>query len=179
MTPNELAKSGSEHSEQRAFFAWLNMAARYGFQAANDDRSYNEVGYADAIHANSSNPEPRCAWAFAIPNGGKRDKATAGKLKAEGVKPGVPDVFLPAPIVGSPTRNPTAGLFIELKRSANKTAKRSKGRTSDKQDDWHDYLVGQWYTVVVCMNWREAADAVTFYLKGDHDKLNQLSHETA
>ena len=32
---------------------------------------------------------------FAIPNGGARDAITGAILKAEGVKPGVPDVFLP------------------------------------------------------------------------------------
>lgn len=30
---------------------------------------------------------------FAIPNGGKRGAATAGRLKLEGVLPGVPDLF--------------------------------------------------------------------------------------
>ena len=30
---------------------------------------------------------------FAIPNGGQRHKAVAAKLKAEGVKSGVPDLF--------------------------------------------------------------------------------------
>jgi len=34
---------------------------------------------------------------FAIPNGGKRNRIEAAKLKRQGVKPGVPDIFLPAP----------------------------------------------------------------------------------
>jgi hypothetical protein len=29
-----------------------------------------------------------------IPNGGKRDKGTAGKLKAEGLQPGAPDLLI-------------------------------------------------------------------------------------
>ena len=33
-----------------------------------------------------------CYWA--VPNGGKRSKAEAGRLKAEGVKSGVPDLCL-------------------------------------------------------------------------------------
>lgn len=33
---------------------------------------------------------------FAIPNGGHRGKAQAGNLKAEGVVPGVPDLYVPA-----------------------------------------------------------------------------------
>lgn len=43
---------------------------------------------------------------FAIPNGGKRGKAEAGRLKAEGVTPGVPDLFIPE-----------LQLFIEMKRT--------------------------------------------------------------
>lgn len=31
---------------------------------------------------------------FAVPNGGKRDQVTGGKLKAEGVVPGVADLIL-------------------------------------------------------------------------------------
>lgn len=31
---------------------------------------------------------------FAVPNGGRRDQTTAGKLKAEGVVPGVSDLIL-------------------------------------------------------------------------------------
>ena len=40
MTPDQLAKSGTEHAEQRALFAWANMAYRYGLVAANSDDSY-------------------------------------------------------------------------------------------------------------------------------------------
>jgi len=43
---------------------------------------------------------------FAIPNGGKRGKTTAAKLKMEGATPGVWDLFVPARF-----------LWIEFKRS--------------------------------------------------------------
>ena len=43
---------------------------------------------------------------FAIPNGGKRSIRTALTLKAEGVVPGVPDLFIPE-----------WRLFIEMKRT--------------------------------------------------------------
>lgn len=37
------------------------------------------------------NKHPELRWLFAVPNGGHRNKVAASKLKAEGVKPGVPD----------------------------------------------------------------------------------------
>lgn len=40
---------------------------------------------------------PELGMLFHIPNGGKRGKAEAGRFKAEGVKPGVPDLCLPVP----------------------------------------------------------------------------------
>ena len=40
---------------------------------------------------------PQLALIFAIPNGGKRHIGTARKLKAEGVRSGVPDIFLACP----------------------------------------------------------------------------------
>ena len=43
---------------------------------------------------------------MAIPNGGARSPATASRLKAEGVSPGVPDLFVPA-----------WGLWVEMKRA--------------------------------------------------------------
>lgn len=38
---------------------------------------------------------PELDLLFHIPNGGSRGKAEAARFKAEGVKPGVPDLFLP------------------------------------------------------------------------------------
>jgi hypothetical protein len=47
---------------------------------------------------------------FAIPNGGQRNIIVASKLKAEGVRAGVPDLFLAFP------KKDAAGLFIEMKK---------------------------------------------------------------
>lgn len=54
------------------------------------------------------------ALIFAIPNGGQRHPAVAAKLKAEGVRAGVPDLFLPV------ARPGYHGLFIELKCGGHK-----------------------------------------------------------
>ena len=53
---------------------------------------------------------------YHIPNGGRRDKITGARLKAEGVVAGVPDVFLASP------RQGFHGLYIEMKRQRGGTA---------------------------------------------------------
>jgi hypothetical protein len=169
MTPDELAKANTEHSHQRALFAWANMAARHGFAAAWDDRSYKEQGFAETTYGLAGVVVLR--FLFAIPNGGLRDKATAGKLKAEGVKDGVPDTMLPVP------RHMWAGLFIEMKRpgTVKKAARAFKdgrnvvdqraGATSAVQDEWIAYLRHAGYGVSVVFEWREAAKQVQSYLE--------------
>lgn len=57
---------------------------------------------------------PVLRYMYHIPNGGHRNKVTAGRLKAAGVKRGVPDICLPFPLGGY------AGLYIELKAGKNK-----------------------------------------------------------
>ena len=63
--------------------------------------------------------KPNQEWhLFAIPNGGSRDKVTGAKLKAEGVKAGVADLFLAWP-TGHTDRN-IHGWWIEVKVGKNK-----------------------------------------------------------
>lgn len=69
---------------------------------------------------------------LSIPNGGARSKATAGRLKLEGVSPGVPDLFIPA-----------WGLWVEMKRTKG-------GSISAEQKDWLAYLDQVGYTATVC-----------------------------
>jgi len=95
---------------------------------------------------------PELCLLHAIPNGGFRHKATAGRLKAEGVKAGVPDVCLPVP------RGGYHGLYVELKRQ--------KGsKTSEKQETWLDALSKQGYCATVCKGWHEASETILQYLR--------------
>lgn len=147
MTPEQLAKSGTEHGHQVAFFQWCAL----------NQRAY-----------------PALTFAFAIPNGGQRGDGTkrgrmiaGANMKAEGVKPGVPDIFLPVPMqpdVGVPTTVRYHGLFIEMKKPEYKT--RKNGGCSDEQLQWHDALRGQGYVVVVAFGWTEAAVYAERYLMG-------------
>lgn len=154
----DLIKSNTEHAHQRAFFAYLNVVEHKGFAVADAWVSGTEP------RAFDGNGEG-IAWVkyiHAIPNGGLRDKITAGKLKAEGVKSGVPDVFVPRPVY---LRSITAahGLYIEFKRP--KTAEKGKGHVAEKQTDWHTYLLASGYAVAVCYSAYAAIDELKSYLK--------------
>lgn len=74
----------------------------------------------------------------------------AAKMKAEGVRAGVPDLFLPV------ARQGFHGLWIELKSA--------KGRVTTVQAAWHERLRAQGYRVVVCRGWCEARDEIVKYL---------------
>ena len=93
---------------------------------------------------------------FAIPNGGQRNVIVAKKLKAEGVRAGVPDLMLPI------ARHDFHGLFIELK--APKTAAQPAGRLQKTQIDWLDFLGEQKYMAVVCVGAQAAIDTIKGYL---------------
>lgn len=88
---------------------------------------------------------------FAIPNGGRRDAVTGARLKAEGVRAGIPDLFLAVP------RGVWAGLFIEMKR-------RRGGRASPEQQAMHACLAASGYRVSVCRGWDEARAALEAYM---------------
>lgn len=88
ITPEYLARSGTEHGEQSALFCW----------AANNRRKYSDL-----------------RWMYAIPNGGDRKVSVAAALKVEGVKAGVADVCLPVPRHANGYMA-EAGLYIEMKR---------------------------------------------------------------
>lgn len=104
-----------------------------------------------------------------IPNGGLRSKTEAKRLKAAGVKAGVPDLFLPVPKYDEFDIVDRNGLYIEMKAPSIEIGgrKTTKGRTSKEQDWWIDQLRAQGYQVEVCYGWVEAAKAVIQYLDLD------------
>lgn len=116
---------GSESEEQQALFQWAEMMSR----------RYNEL-----------------TLLYHIPNGGARCKGTAGRLKAEGVKSGVPDICLPV------AKGKYHGLYIELKVGTNKP--------SPNQVRWIDALLEQKYQAKICYGWQEAAAVISNYMEG-------------
>ena len=120
-----MSRSNPEHAAQVAVMKWAALAC-------------------------GSMPELRLL--FAIPNGGARNVITGARLKAEGVRAGVPDLFLPV------ARHDCHGLFIEMKSS--------KGVTTRLQDAWLYALDAEGYRVEVCRSAQAAIDTITEYLKG-------------
>lgn len=114
-----------EHIEQAALFTWARAQS-------------------------AATPELRLM--YAIPNGGHRHKATAGRLKAEGVKAGVPDVCLPV------ARGPWHGLYLEMKAG--------KNRPTEKQRAWLSALSAEGYATAVAYGFEEAQRTVSAYLDG-------------
>jgi hypothetical protein len=129
INPWNYAQPNSEHSHQVAVFLWASVAKQW---------------------------LPELDLMFAIPNGGERNKAVASRLKAEGVKPGVPDIFLPV------ARHGAAGLFIELKRI--KSVDKTKGVVSGNQTEWQKKLRGSGYWCATSYGWLEVKMLLLWYL---------------
>jgi len=96
-------------------------------------------------------------WLVAVPNGahlagsGKQRAAKMARMKAEGLRPGFPDLFLPVPAHGF------HGLAIEMKRQKGST-------TSREQLDWLSWLAEQGYMTALCKGAQAAMDTINSYL---------------
>lgn len=96
--------------------------------------------------------EPRLELLHHVPNGGFRKKGTAARMKAEGVKAGVPDIFLPVPA------KRYHGLYIEMKKRDH-----SNG-LSKIQRQWIGMLREQGYKAEVAYGCDEAIEMICQYL---------------
>ena len=129
MKPEQLAKCNTEHGHQCALFCWSAIKSQ-------DDLRYKML--------------------FAVPNGGERHKAVAAKMKAEGLRKGVPDVFLAI------TNSKYPGFFIEMKKPG---LENTPSAIKPDQLKWHDGLRNQGYKVEVYYNWIDASKAIEAYLQ--------------
>lgn len=116
-----------EHAHQVALFAWAKRAMRQ---------------------------YPQLRWLAAIPNGGARAARTAGRLAAEGVRRGVPDMVLAWPAGGY------HGLWIELKRPG-------RHSVSAEQREWIEHLASVGYRAEIVAGWDAARELIVDYLTGD------------
>lgn len=121
--------TSTEHEEQVVVIAWANDVA-------------------------SSHPE--LGLLFKIANDGNRRINYAMKMKAEGLKSGVPDLFLPV------ARQGYHGLFIEMKRRGATPSR--DGKLSKTQEEWFVSLKAQGYRVEKCIGADEAIAVLLDYL---------------
>lgn len=114
----------TEHNEQAALFHWAEIAAQQ---------------------------RPVLGLLFAIPNAGKRTIGAARWMLAEGLRAGVPDVFLPCACGGY------HGLFVEMKYGAN--------RPTATQQAWIAGLRDLGYKVEICYSADDARAVIEDYLE--------------
>jgi hypothetical protein len=121
----------SEHQEQCTFFDYIEVKAQQ---------------------------YPELKLAFAIPNGSLRHKQVGRKLKREGVRAGVPDIFIPA--AREINGKWFYGCFIEMK-SCN-----PKSRLSPVQKEMIENLQNYGYRCIVGRGWVDAWLQLRDFLDG-------------
>lgn len=136
LTQKGSKKKGSpEHDEQVKVFEWAEIM---------------------------SNKIPELKLLMAIPNGASYGGGggrwnIAKRMKDEGVKKGVPDIFLPVVRERSELAYEVdSGLWIEMKAGKNKP--------SQEQKWWLGELANQGYRTRVCYSAEEAIDVINEYL---------------
>lgn len=118
-------RKGSEYQEQCAIFRWAKM----------QERTWPELALLNASL-----------------NGVKLNIGQAVKAKAQGMRAGYPDMFLPV------KRGPFSGLFIELKYGKNKA--------TAEQEWWLQALANQGFSCCVCWGADQAIEAIRKYMLG-------------
>jgi hypothetical protein len=120
----KLKRASPEEDLQRACFEWAEL---------------------------QSKTHPALKYLIHVPNGGARSKGEAGKLKAMGVKPGVPDFIL------TRANGIWRGLAIELKSEI--------GRLSFDQKIWLAFYESEGYLTSVCRSLDDFMSLTMAYLQ--------------
>ena len=155
MTPDQIAKNGSEHAIQSALFAWAAVAQQHGFEIADEWAAGKSLN--PQRQGLSAIPELR--WLHAVPNGGSRGdneksrKIRGGQMKAEGLRDGVADIFWPVP------RFPFPGLYIEMKTPT--------GAIRPSQREFRTFVTSQGFAFSFERSWQSAAELIKFYYAQD------------
>jgi len=118
------AATQSESQQQQALFKWVAYAKRF---------------------------TPELENLFAIPNGAHVSMNNRKRLIREGLRSGVPDLFLAVP------RANFAGLFIELKRD-------KKAILGESQKKWIKKLKKAGYAAGVCYGFNQTVECINEYL---------------
>lgn len=124
----------SEHEEQAALFVWAEIAKE----------DWPELALLHAIPNGAKLP-------YRVSKRGQRYSVEAYRLIDEGLKRGVPDVFLPV------ARDGYHGFYLEMKFG--------KGKLSEAQERFIAALRKEGYKVEVFWQWDAASRALVDYLE--------------
>lgn len=138
-------KLNSEESIQSALMCWASVVQNCGWFCGD----YWLEGLDLPI---KGEPVPELCWLHHIPNGGRRDKATAALMKKQGVKPGIPDLFWPLKI------NKHSGLYLELKFGDN--------GMSDRQKEFAEFVEKNGFLFYCVSDLKKAAQLIKSYYFG-------------
>lgn len=148
ISPQKLAADGTESGHQKAFMQWIAL--------------YGSKRYPDML------------MTYAIPNGSKlfgsgtaRGQSEGAKMKAEGLRAGIPDVFTAVACYkpgGPEMADRYHGLYLELKKPGRE--REAEGARSDDQVKWHKKLISKGYAVATVYGWTAMADATAMYFSG-------------
>ena len=119
------------------------------FRISESDEQISVMQWAEA----NKGKWPELKLLHHIPNGGARKKGEAGRMKAEGVKSGVPDLHLPV------ARGKWHSLWIEMKAV--------DGKPSREQMDWVKALDAEENLATICYGAGEAIEVIRGYLEED------------
>jgi hypothetical protein len=126
-------------------------------------RVSDESGHQEAIFSwcdYNRGRYPELKLLYHVPNGGKRDAATARALKRQGVKAGISDLVLPVASAGY------HGLYVELKAPG--------GSLEQSQIDFLQEVDNQGYLALVCVGWQAAVQTLSVYLDGAEPEAQPL-----
>lgn len=172
MTPATLAKSGTEHAHQTALFAYVAVAYLHGFDVADEWCKTGVIPQTTPYSMYETPTVPALEWFHAIHNQGHGDKVRGANAKAEGVRKGVADTFLPWPVYEPCPADSQimmmkwAGLYIEMKKQTERPkSETAKGGVSDEQRRFGEYAKRVGYGFMVCYGWEHAVTTLRSYIE--------------
>ena len=145
MTPEQLARSGSEFSEQTALFCWANLPAT----RAKFPHFYNAETKRCKMYSTNQN---------------FTDAVKGARAKQIGIQSGVADIFVPLALHGM------NGLYIELKIDPEhpvndgSKGKKKRGRLSEEQLAFRDQVQADGFGWACCEGWKAASSVIAQYL---------------
>lgn len=139
VTPEMLARTNTEAAHQSAVFCWAAM-------------HYAE--WPELVWMHSS------TYGAVFGDDEKGRMIRAARLIAQGMRPGVADIFLPV------KRGQYSGLYIEMKKPSIKPKREgSKGGLSDDQIKFRNFVLSQGFGHFVAYSWIEATEIIVQYLQ--------------